>query len=172
MASVTRGFLGQAKEESIAVQVTGACKQLSRCVTATSACIGVAVAVPGALSALLRLVRCCNRSKPHTSLLVGALAALRPLARDAQGAAQTLNPGTLRNPLFAVSPCYLSMCWPRGGIWSAGEVSSPGSPTDFTCGFQLHALDSMLAWRLADWLIGCACRRCSAHVGGRNGCAG
>lgn len=154
------------------MQVTDACKQLSRCVSAMPACIGIAVAVPGALPALLRLVRCCNRSKPHTSLLAEALGALRPLARDAQGAAQTLNPGTLQNPLFAVSPCCLSMCWPRRGIWSAREVSSPGSPTDYTRGFQLHAPDSMLAWRLADWLTGCARRRCSAHVGGRHGRAG
>ena len=72
------------------MQVTEACKQLSRCVSTTTACVGVAVAVPGALPALLRLVRCCNRSKPHTSLLAEALGALRPLARDDQGAAPGL----------------------------------------------------------------------------------
>ena len=88
-----------ASNSSVLVQVTEACKQLARCIAATPACIGIAVAEPGALPALLRLVRCCNRSKPHTSLLAEALAALGPLARNAQGAA----------PGLAVTPCLLYM---------------------------------------------------------------
>ena len=68
-----------------AVQVTEACKQLSRCVSATAGCVSIAVDMPGALPALLRLVRCCNRSKPHAALLATALAALKPLAADVLG---------------------------------------------------------------------------------------
>lgn len=70
----------------VAVQVTAACKQLARCVSATAGCAAVAIATSGALPALLRLVRCCNRSVPHAALLAAALAALEPLARGIEGA--------------------------------------------------------------------------------------
>jgi hypothetical protein len=143
--------------------------------------------VPGALPALLRLVRCCNRSKPHTSLLAEALGALRPVARDAQGAA----PGLAVPPyIFStinytfIQIYYMSTI--SGGVTNSlcrcadlATASGPlmksvdsGSPSDYTCGCCLHVLDTCWILRLADWLTGCACRRCSAHGGGCNGRAG
>lgn len=80
------------------MQVTEACKQLARCVSATAGCISIAVDTPGALPALLRLVRCCNRSKPHAALLAAALAALKPLTGSPQGA-------PLSPPTHSAYPC-------------------------------------------------------------------
>jgi hypothetical protein len=85
-----------------AVQVTEACKQLTCCVSATAGCVSIAVDTPGALPAVLRLVRCCNRSRPHTALLAASLTALDPMSADAQGE-------LLRRPLHAARMCFL--CW-------------------------------------------------------------
>lgn len=70
---------------AIRIQVTAACKQLARCLSATAGCGAIAISTPGAVPALLRLVRCCNRSAPHAALLAAALATLKPLARNSSG---------------------------------------------------------------------------------------
>jgi len=73
--------------EPLSLQATAACAQLARCASAARACADVAVATPGALPALVRLVRACNRSRPHAALLAAALAALKLLAACADGGA-------------------------------------------------------------------------------------
>lgn len=71
----------------LSLQATAACTRLARCASTARACADIAVATPGALPALMRLVRACNRSRPHAALLAASLAALKPLAACADGGA-------------------------------------------------------------------------------------